>query len=344
MAKKKDDKVDDLVEEFDVDKIHTDVVKMFGNVLEEGQYIVDNPRQIIPVSPQIDSALGGGIQEGSIFIMTGPEKVGKTVTALSFAANAQKQNRYVYYGNIEMRLKPRDLEGINGLSIDKEHFMNITSKKGNILSGEKYLSIMEQFANSHERAIGIVDSFSTLASQAELTGTLEDRQVMGIQQVQAKWCRRMSGILPISRFTIVGITHQMANVAFGSNKTRTEKTATALKYHADTKLEASHSMPIKRGENQIGQEVHWKVIFSSVGSPGTKVVSAIKYGYGVWKEYELTQLAKDFGIVKASGTWLSLRDDVKVQGLPGFAEYLEEHQDIYVQLEKEVFDMLGIAR
>ena len=67
-----------------------DILKEFGDVLLEASYIVDNPPPIISVTPKIDIALGGGVPEGCLFIMTGPEKVGKTVHALEFCKNAQK--------------------------------------------------------------------------------------------------------------------------------------------------------------------------------------------------------------------------------------------------------------
>lgn len=324
---------------------HKDIFKEFGNVLHEAAFITERPKQIISVSPKIDIALGGGVPEGCLFIMTGPEKVGKTVTALSFAANAQKQNRYAYFGNIEGRLKKRDLLGIHGLSLDKRHFREIGSEEGNILTGEDYLAIFDKIVHNHPKSVGIIDSFSALAAEGEITGSLKDVQVMSIQKTQAKWCRRIGNVLPINNVTIVGITHQMANVSsFGSRKTKTEKSGTALKYQVDVKLEASHNEPIKQGKTQIGQKIHWKIATSAIGPPGAKVTSTLKYGRGIWREYEIAELVSDFGMVKKSGTWLILSDNEKFQGLPKFAEYLENAPERCDELEKEIFDMLDIER
>ena len=89
-----------------------EITKEYGNVIHDPSSIIDQKLHIIPISPKIDIALGGGIPEGSLFIMTGPEKVGKTLTALTFCSNAQKDKRKIYYGNIEGRLRKRDMEGI----------------------------------------------------------------------------------------------------------------------------------------------------------------------------------------------------------------------------------------
>ena len=65
-----------------------DIIKAFGDCLLDARMILENPPPLISVTPKLDIALGGGVPEGSLFIMTGPEKVGKTVHALQFAKNS----------------------------------------------------------------------------------------------------------------------------------------------------------------------------------------------------------------------------------------------------------------
>ena len=322
-----------------------DIIKEYGNVIHDPSSITDQKLQIISVSPKIDIALGGGVPEGSLFIMTGPEKVGKTLTALTFCANAQQDNRKIYYGNVEGRLRKRDIEGIKELDSDAEKIQIIGSTQGNILSAEKYLGIFDQIIHTQPNTICVIDSFSALASDAELTGDLTDQQVMSVQKVLAKFCRRMAPALPINKVTVVGITHLMANVStFGRGKAKVEKSGTALKYQVDVKLHASHTKPIMQGETQVGQTVYWQVVTSSIGPPGQKVESHIKYGRGIWKEMELADLLVDFGIVKKSGTWLTLPNEEKMQGKNNLATYLENNPDQYKQFEDHIFSMIGIER
>ena len=321
-----------------------EITKEYGNVIHDPSSILDQKLNIIPVSPKIDIALGGGVPEGSLFIMTGPEKAGKTLTALTFCANAQKDDRKIYYGNIEGRLRKRDMEGIRELDASVENLKIIGSTQGNILSAEKYLGIFDQIIHTQPNTVCVIDSFSALASEAELTGDLADQQVMTVQKILAKFCRRMAPALPINKVTVVGITHLMANVAFGRGKAKVEKSGTALKYQVDVKLHASHTKPIMQGETQIGQTVHWQVVTSSIGPPGQKVESHIKYGRGIWKEMELADLLVDFGIVNKSGAWLTLPNDEKMQGKNNLAKYLEENPDQYKEFEDTIFSMIGIER
>jgi len=323
--------------------MNKDILKEYGDVLHDPSSITEKPLKILSVSPKIDIALGGGVPEGSLFIMTGPEKVGKTVTALAFCANAQEFKRKIYYANIEGRLKKRDIEGISGLNLEPELMQIIGSTQGNILSAEKYLSIIDNIVHTQPESIAVVDSFSALSSESELTGNLEDVQVMSVQKILAKFCRRISNVLPINKVTVVGITHLMANIQkFGRAKSKVEKSGYALKYQVDVKLHATHSEPLMQGDSQIGQTVNWQIMTSAIGPPGQKVKSHIRYGNGIWKELELTDLLIDFGIIKKGGAWLTLPDETKVQGKVNLAKHLEDNPDVYEELRGEIFSMVGI--
>jgi recombination protein RecA len=324
--------------------MNKDIIKEYGNVLHDPSSITERPLQVLSVGPKLDIALGGGVPEGSLFIMTGPEKVGKTVTALSFCANAQKDHeRPIYYANIEGRLKKRDLHGISNLDLDPEKLQIIGSTEGNILSAEKYLSIVDNIVHTQPGSLAVVDSFSALSSESELTGDLADVQVMSVQKILAKFCRRISNALPINRVTVIGITHLMANVQrFGRGKSKIEKSGSALKYQVDVKLHASHAVPLMQGDSQIGQTIHWQIMTSAIGPPGQKVESHIRYGRGIWKEMEIADLMIDFGLISKAGAWLKLPNGEKIQGKANLAKYLEENPKEYAEFEKEVFTMVGL--
>ena len=46
-----------------------DLIKEYGEVIHDASYITDNESDIISVGPKLDIALGGGVPEGSLFIM-----------------------------------------------------------------------------------------------------------------------------------------------------------------------------------------------------------------------------------------------------------------------------------
>ena len=82
--------------------------KKLEDVVTDATAITERKRVVIPFSPRMDIGLGGGIMEGTLTILTGKEKLGKTIGALTLAANAQKEEnggRKVFYHNI-MASKP----------------------------------------------------------------------------------------------------------------------------------------------------------------------------------------------------------------------------------------------
>ena len=56
--------------------MNQDIIKKYGDVIHKASSIMERKVHILSVSPKIDIALGGGVPEGSLFILTGPEKVG----------------------------------------------------------------------------------------------------------------------------------------------------------------------------------------------------------------------------------------------------------------------------
>ena len=159
------------------------ITKDFGNnIILSGNAVIDKECLTIPVSPALDIILNGGIPEGSFVVLTGQPKCGKTTTSLDFAATAQQEQysgssgdpRNVYYLNIEGRLKKRDLEGIPNINLDR--FNIIGSQTGKILHAEEYLQIAERIINEDPGSVLIIDSYSALCTEAEITSDMDKMQ------------------------------------------------------------------------------------------------------------------------------------------------------------------------
>lgn len=331
-----------------------EVRKSFGDgILLSANAVVDNKLITIPVSPSLDMVLNGGIPEGSFVILTGQPKCGKTTTSLDFAATAQKpeyahssfsDGREVYYLNIEGRLKKRDLEGIPHLNRDK--FNIIGSQTGKILHAEEYLQIAEKIINQIPGSILIIDSYSALCTEAEITSDMDKMQRADGAKLLAKFCRKVANVIPVNKNIVIGITHLMGNPT-GYGAEFKEKSGQAVAYQTDIKLRAKSfsAWRVGKEETQIGQEVVWQVICSALGSPGGEITSFIRYGKGIDKEKELFKLGVDLGIINAAGAWFtftSVEDKPKFQGAEKATEFLVNNPLIYNKIWQEVKDMMGI--
>jgi recombination protein RecA len=331
------------------------VIKDFGtDIILSGSAVVDKPSLVIPVSPALDVILNGGIPEGSFVVLTGQPKCGKTTTSLSFCATAQKKEyqgdlkkpRVVYYLNIEGRLKKRDLEGIPGLDLSR--FEVIGSQQGKILHAEEYLQIAERIINEEPGSVIIIDSYSALCTEAEITSDMDKMQRADGAKLLAKFCRKVANVIPVNKNIVIGITHLMGNPT-GYGAEFKEKSGQAIAYQTDIKLRAKtfSAWTLGADGNQIGQEITWQVICSALGPPGGTITSYLRYGQGIDKQTELIVLASDMGLINKGGAWYTLEfvegdTKPKFQGVEKVRLYLLEHPEAYDKLYTDVKGMMGI--
>lgn len=327
-----------------------DVTKQFGSdIMLSASALIDKKSVIIPISPSLDIVLNGGVPEGSFVILTGQPKCGKTTTSLDFAATAQKAQyqgdlkkpRNVYYLNIEGRLKKRDLEGIPGLDLSR--FDIIGSQQGKILHAEEYLQIAERIINEEPGSVLIIDSYSALCTEAEITSDMDKMQRADGAKLLAKFCRKVANVIPVNKNIVIGITHLMGNPT-GYGAEFKEKSGQAIAYQTDIKLRAKSFKPWLLGADntQIGQEIEWQVACSALGPPGATITSYIRYGQGIDKHMELISLAVDLGLINKGGAWYSVEGvKDKFQGTEKLRAYFIEHQEEYDKLLKSVKEMMG---
>lgn len=275
-----------------------------------------------------------------------------TTTSLDFTATAQKPEyqgdlknpREVYYLNIEGRLKQRDLLGIKGLDLSRFHI--IGSQQGKILHAEEYLQIAERIINEVPGSIVIIDSYSALCTEAEITSDMDKMQRADGAKLLAKFCRKVSNVIPVNKNIVIGITHLMGNPT-GYGAEFKEKSGQGIAYQTDVKLRAKSSKPWSLGadDTQIGQEVEWQVICSALGPPGGVAKSFIRYGEGIDKLTELVNLASDVGVINKGGAWYTIKtskDSHKFQGAEKTRLFLMENPEIAKEVENSVKSVLGI--
>ena len=276
-----------------------------------------------------------------------------TTTSLDFCATAQrpeyghgsfKSGREVYYLNIEGRLKKRDLEGIPGLNLEKFHV--IGSQEGKILHAEEYLQMGERIINEIPGSVMIIDSYSALCTEAEITSDMDKMQRADGAKLLAKFCRKVSNVIPVNRNIVIGITHLMGNPT-GYGAEFKEKSGQAIAYQTDIKLRAKTFKPwvLSSDSTQIGQEVEWQTLCSALGPPGGVITSYIRYGQGIDRYTELISLASDIGLIHKGGSWYTItsaEEKPKFQGSEKTRQYLIDNPKIYKELLLAVNETMGI--
>jgi RecA/RadA recombinase len=331
--------------------------KYGGGVLVSGSSLLARPDVVIPTTPMVDAGIGGGLLEGTFNTLSGAPRCGKTTLALHIAGNAQHHyGKKVRYVNAEVRLRPRDLTGIERLDLDGDNFLIIQSEEpqqneqgvwvpGTILTAEKILDITESFLMNEVGSVIILDSISVLCEEAEWVGGLGTQTRGGAQKLFAQFMRRMMPVISTNRHLFIGIVHLMANTS-GFGQKWLEKMSNSAQYAVSTKLRAEQVQRWTVGDKesddakQIGQKTIWRVERSPLSPPGEKVTSYLKYGEGFDEVTENIIKGDSFNLVEKNGAWYYLKLDgevrVRAQGLENFRNALVADQEAYSGLARQV--------
>ena len=219
----------------------------------------------------------------------------------------------------------------------------IGSQQGKILHAEEYLQIGERIINEIPGSILIIDSYSALCTEAEITSDMDKMQRADGAKLLAKFCRKVANVIPVNNNVVIGITHLMGNPT-GYGAEFKEKSGQAIAYQTDIKLRAKKftAWTATADSAQIGQEIEWQVLCSSLGAPGGTITSYIRYGQGIDRQMELLMLASDIGVIHKGGSWYTLtsvEDKPKFQGTEKLRQYLFEHPDVYESILLQVKEM-----
>lgn len=293
---------------------YKDIKKKYGNVILSGSELLEQRKdyETISISPLADISLGGGIKEGSWLMLSGLPKTGKTTLAMQLAYNFQKLGRNVIYINAEGRLKDMNFE-IDGLDPSK---MQIVTAEDKPISAEENLQICHQLVSLKENqgCLCIIDSVSSLIPAKDLeedvTGTLRP----GLPKILSNFAKKMGQIIPNQRAVIVAITHLITNTS-GYGAGRMADSGLKIQYQSDTRMEVKTITPWVQNDTQIGQAVTWKVLWSSVGSPGHEFQNWIRYGHGIDNVQEILMIGQEIGLINQAGAWFTcnfLTNDLNV--------------------------------
>lgn len=324
------------------------LVKNIGKCIVTGREVYDEKKNLktLKISPALDFALNGGVQEGSWLNVTGMPKTGKTSSMLHLAANAQKEGRKVIYLDAEGRLKGYNLIGIDGLDLDAMKIVRSPDDK--ILSAEEFLSILENLIQQkeYEAALVIIDSLSSLIPSRDLGTMVDGERRPGLPKILSDFTKRMGQVIPRTKTIVVLIGHFITNTS-GWGKKFIPDGGIKKDYQADTMITIKKSDPWIVDKQKIGQVILWDIETSSLGSSGTQAVSYFRYGKGLDGVQEIIELAVSFDLVEQSGAWFSLPfmskydkeyndKKYKFQGVNKLYDFLKKHVEIMKNLETEL--------
>lgn len=284
----------------------------------------------------LDAALGvGGYPRGRIVEIYGPESSGKTTVALHAVAEVQKRGGTAAYIDAENAMDPAYAEAL-GVDVG-----SLILSQPN--TGEEGLQIADTLITSGAIDILIVDSVAALVPQAEIDGEMGDSHV-GLQaRLMSQALRKLSGNINKTKTIAIFINQIREKVGIMFGNPETTPGGRALKFYSTIRLEIRRAEKIKQTGGEItGNRVKIKVVKNKVAPPFKVAEVDMMYGKGISQSGELLDMAADKDIIAKAGSWYSYNEERIGQGRENAKKYLEDHPDIYDEVQQKVRQAYGI--
>lgn len=229
-----------------------------------GGYRPDRPLRAAPSGiPSIDYAIGiGGVPRGTIIEIYGPPGAGKTFTALTFSAHAQKRGGLVGFVDAEHALQPT-FPQLAGVDLATMYY----SAPPN---GEAALDMTRDFISTGLYDIWTVDSVHacTPRQMIENQNGTGSENPGALAQLMSQGCQIIDHVIARTDTLCIFINHVKDKVMAQYGRTWYKPGGNALDYYSSVQLRVSvaetHTDKRKR---QIGHTIRIKVDKSKVSAP-----------------------------------------------------------------------------
>lgn len=308
-------------------KIEKDFGK--GAVMRLGETEIPKVEAISTGCLTLDVALGiGGIPQGRIIEIYGPESSGKTTVALHCVAEVQKKGGTAAYVDAEHALDPIYASKL-GVNLDDLYISQPDS-------GEQALEIVETLVRSGAIDIIVIDSVAALTPQAELDGDMGDSHVGMQARLMSQALRKITAATSKSKCTLIFINQlrEKIGVMYGNPETTTG--GKALKFYSSVRIEVRKADTIKDGSDIVGNHVKAKIVKNKVAPPFKVAEFDIMYGTGISNMGCVLDLAVENGFIQKSGSWFSYNDEKIGQGRDKAMEFLKAHPEVFEEVDAKI--------
>jgi len=336
MAQKKVTNIKEVDKTKQLDNALGQIERQFGTgtVMRMGEKTIEKIPSISTGSLGLDIALGiGGLPQGRIVEIYGPESSGKTTLTLEVIAQCQKQGGTAAFIDAEHALDPIYAQKL-GVNVDDL----LVSQPD---TGEQALEISDIMVASGAVDVLVIDSVAALVPKAEIDGEMGDHHV-GLQaRLMSQALRKITGNVTKSNTLVIFINQirHKIGVMFGSPETTAG--GNALKFYSSCRLDIRRIGTVKDGDEVVGNETRVKVVKNKVSPPFRQAEFQILYGKGINRMGELIDLGVDNDIIEKAGAWFSYEGEKIGQGKAKSIEFLEQNPKLLEKIEKQVLEAIN---
>jgi recombination protein RecA len=301
-------------------------------------------KQLTP-SVGLNIGLGGGLAYGRQHLIWGNKSAGKSSFCLQLIAMAQKDGKSCVWVDVERTFDP---EWAKRLGVNVDDLLIIDENAINKIA-DSCIELIQAGID-----IIVIDSISDVLSSAYY----DDDEIKSFEKTgqigsQAKDLSKMSTMM-------LGVNDNTMIIMISQQTNEISATYTKLGYNGGNKVKHNSSTIIKLfgSESQsnfktdkvkindtlidtvVGREIIWNVDFNKTAAMGPRGEYNFYFAgdrqFGVSKNSELVKLGIRYGIIKKSGAWYTVDEQV-LQGEAKVETYLMDNPDIAAKIEEQIY-------
>ncbi|KKW40231.1 MAG: recA protein [Candidatus Peribacteria bacterium GW2011_GWC2_54_8] len=290
-----------------------------GAIMKMDEHALRDIPKFSSGSPSLDLALGGGIPEGRIIEIFGPESSGKTTLSLHAIAEVQKKGGRAAFIDAEHAL---DVQYAKRIGVDIDNLL--VSQPDN---GEQALEIAETLVRSGAIGVVVIDSVAALTPQAEIDGMMGDSH-MGLQaRLMSQALRKLTAIVSKTGCTVIFINQIRMKIGVMFGNPETTAGGQALKFYSSLRLD------VRRIDKILEKTSSGK---NKVAPPFRQAEFDIIYNRGISREGDILDLGVRHSVLQKSGTYFRFGEETLGQGREQARDFLVGNPKLAHAIEKEI--------
>ena len=257
----------------------------------------------------VDKAAGcGGVPQGKMIEIFGPESGGKSFLTLKLMASAQKMGMKCCLVDAENSYDPKWADQ-HGVDTDDMYIIN------KALSAEKILDYVDELCKSAAFGLIVIDSTAALIPFKELTGSTGDQDYALLARAMSKGCRKIVQHCAQTNTTVVFINQirDKMGVMFGEKQTTPGGKALKFYSHQRIKVHPGTKVKVKEdGEDKVIARQSWVTfVKNKVASPfGTCIIEIVFDKAAKNPVVKLCKRAKDVKIISIRSNTYRISKDL----------------------------------
>ena len=338
-------KLDALIKE--INKEYKEDIAFKGNDIEVYKY------EKVPFSsPRLNYMLYGGLPMGRMIEFAGPEKSGKTTTALDMVKQCQlkftkeKQGRKVCFVDSENTF---DVEWATKLGVNVDDLILIRPQEQ---YAEQIFDIMKAVVETGEVGLIVLDSVAQLVGKNAISEDIEKKQYGGIAMPLTKFCNIVVPLLGKYNCMCIMINQVREDLNNQYNEFITpggrgfkHNCSVRLMFRQGPFIDVNNRELTRGAENPAGNLVKVHIEKSKICRSDRRTgFYTLNYLNGIDYLSDTIDVLLQLGAINQRGAYFDLLNietgevlyDGKIQGKPALLKLLRENPELFKKLQDQI--------